>query len=207
MIMAMCLQLPKAQAQTAAFETSAHVQCWTAPGEVDKPALYRPRGSPWAVGVDVNHVQQREFAQDLRLRDYKANTGHLTTYWEMPWQGLVGTLSVGQYLAGDRGATLSVARTFNNGSSMGAFVTKTNVSAQQFGEGSFNKGVYWSIPFDAFMTTSSRLRANFAWIPLTRDGGAILARPYQIYNETGNLSPRASSFAPALPKERIPDAQ
>ncbi len=169
--------------------------------------LYRPRGSPWAVGVDVNRVQQREFAQDLRLRDYKANTGHLTTYWEMPWQGLVGTLSVGQYLAGDRGATLSVARTFNNGSSMGAFVTKTNVSAQQFGEGSFNKGVYWSIPFDAFMTSSSRLRANFAWIPLTRDGGAILARPYQLYNETGNLSPRASSFAPALPKERIPDAQ
>lgn len=169
--------------------------------------LYRPPGSPLAVGIDVNRVQQRDFAQDLRLRDYKANTGHITTYWETPWQGLVSTLSVGQYLAGDRGATLSVAKTFSNGSSMGAFVTKTNVSAQQFGEGSFNKGVYWSIPFDAFMTSSSRLRANFAWIPLTRDGGAMLARPYQLYGETGNLSPWVTSFSPAKPKQRIPDDQ
>jgi len=167
--------------------------------------LYRPRGSALAVGVDMNRVQQRDFAQDFRLRDYKANTGHLTTYWETPWHGLVGALSVGQYLAGDRGVTLSVARTFRNGSAMGVFATKTNVSAQQFGEGSFNKGVFWSIPFDAFMTSSSRLRANFSWIPLTRDGGAMLARPYVLHGETGQLSPNATFFEPAQPRRRIPD--
>lgn len=88
---------------------------------------------------------------------------------------------------------------------MGAFVTKTNVSAQQFGEGSFNKGVYWSIPFDAFMTSSSRLRANFSWIPLTRDGGAMLARPYVLHGETGQLSPNATFYAPAAARHRIPD--
>lgn len=167
--------------------------------------LYRPAGSSFALGVDVNRVQQRDFGQDFKMRDYKADTGHLTAYWETPWDGLVGALSVGQYLAGDRGVTLRATKTFNNGTSMGVFATKTNLSAQQFGEGSFNKGVFWSIPFDAFMTSSSRLRANFNWVPLTRDGGAMLNRPYRLHDETAPLSPRASVYAPAVPKQRIPD--
>lgn len=66
------------------------------------------------------------------------------------------TLQAGRYLAKDLGATLRVSRSFSNGSSMGAFATKTNVSAAQFGEGSFNKGMFWSVPFDAFMTRCSR---------------------------------------------------
>mgnify|MGYP000031099649 CR=1 FL=1 len=167
--------------------------------------LYRPRGSALAVGVDANRVQQRDFDQKFSMRDYKANTGHVTAYWETPWQGLVAALSVGQYLAGDRGATLKLTRTFSNGATMGVFATKTNVSAEQFGEGSFNKGVFWSIPFDAFMTSSSRLRANFSWVPLTRDGGAMLARPFVLYNETAQLSPSATAMQPAPPKQRIPD--
>lgn len=167
--------------------------------------LYRPRGSALAVGVDANRVQQRDFDQKFSMRDYKANTGHVTTYWETPWQGLVAALSVGQYLAGDRGATLRLTRTFSNGTTMGAFATKTNISAAQFGEGSFNKGVFWSIPFDAFMTSSSRLRATFNWVPLTRDGGAMLARPFVLHNETAQLSPSATAMQPAAPKQRIPD--
>lgn len=167
--------------------------------------LYRPAGSPWAVGMDVNRVQQRDFSQNFDMRAYKANTGHMTAYWETPWHGLVGALSLGQYLAGDRGVTLRVTKTFNNGTTMGAFATRTNLSAAQFGEGSFNKGVFWSIPFDAFMTSSSRLRANFNWVPLTRDGGAMLNRPHRLYEETAQRSPWATSYAPALPRQRIPD--
>ena len=167
--------------------------------------LYRPRGSALAVGVDANRVQQRDFGQNFSMRDYKANTGHVTAYWETPWQGMLAALSVGQYLAGDKGATLKLTRTFDNGAAMGVFATKTNISAAQFGEGSFNKGVFWSIPFDAFMTSSSRLRATFNWVPLTRDGGAMLLRPYLLHNETAQLSPNATHYEPALPQQRIPD--
>lgn len=167
--------------------------------------LYRPRGSSLALGVDVNRVRQRDFGQDFRLREYRADTGHLTAYWQTPWQGLVAALSVGQYLAGDRGATLQLARVFRNGVSMGAFATRTNVPAAQFGEGSFNKGVFWSIPFDAFMTSSSRMRASFNWVPLTRDAGAMLSRPYHLYAETEQLSPQATRYRPAPPRQRIPD--
>lgn len=169
--------------------------------------LYRQPGSRWAAGVDINQVKQRDFAQNFSLRDYKATTGHASLYWQTPWQNVNMALSMGQYLAQDRGATLSMSRTFDNGVTMGAFATKTNVSAAQFGEGSFNKGVFWSIPFDAFMTSSSRQVAYFNWVPLTRDGGAILNRPVQLMNETRLLDPRLLTQRPAQfpDDQRIPD--
>jgi hypothetical protein len=167
--------------------------------------LWRPSQSRLALGVDLNRVQQRDFRQNLNLRDYQVSTGHVSAYWETPWQDILATVKVGQYLAGDRGATVSITKRFSNGSTMGAFATKTNVSAAQFGEGSFNKGVFWSIPFDAFMPSSSNLRANFNWTPLTRDGGAMLSRPHSLYSETSQLSPSATLFAPAPAKDRLPD--
>jgi hypothetical protein len=169
--------------------------------------LYRQPGSRWAAGLDLNKVQQRNFAQDFALRDYKANTVNLTLYWQTPWQDINMAVSAGQYLAGDRGASMSLTKVFTNGITMGAFATKTNVSAAQFGEGSFNKGVYWTIPFDAFMTRSSRTTAVFNWIPLTRDGGAMLNRPVQLIGGTTLLDPRVQTQRPSSrPDEQlIPD--
>lgn len=63
-------------------------------------------------------------------------------------------------------------------------MTKTNVSSQQFGEGSFDKGVYVSIPFDALLTGWSPQQAVFAWQPLIRDGGAKLARMHDLWTLT-----------------------
>jgi hypothetical protein len=104
---------------------------------------------------------------------------------------------VGQYLAGDKGATLDLKRTFANGVSMGVWATKTNVSAAQFGEGSFDKGVYVSIPFDVFSPRSSSGVAYIAWQPLTRDGGARLQRSTQLFELTQARSPGALSRQPA----------
>lgn len=169
--------------------------------------LYRQPGSKWAAGLDLNKVQQRDFEQKFALRDYKIKTGHVSLYWQTPWQDINMSLNVGQYLAGDKGATLSLVKVFQNGVTMGAFATKTNVSAAQFGEGSFNKGISWSIPFDALMTRSSRTTAVFNWTPLTRDGGAMLYRPLQLIGGTNLLDPRTLTQRPAnRPAEQlIPD--
>ena len=43
-------------------------------------------------------------------------------------------------LAGDKGVTLDLSRRFKSGFTMGVFATKTNLSAEEFGEGSFDKG-------------------------------------------------------------------
>lgn len=175
-------------------------------GGVGSELLYRQPGSRWALGLDLNRVRQRDFRQDLRFRDYQVNTGHLTAYWNTPWQDIEASLAAGRYLAGDRGVTLTLAKTFANGARMGAFATKTNVPAAIFGEGSFDKGIFWSIPLDAILTRSSRHIGHFAWKPLTRDGGAKVIRPVNLYQDTQWLSPEAYRYRSAPPpNDRVED--
>jgi membrane-associated phospholipid phosphatase len=157
--------------------------------------LYRPWRSPIAVGVDVNRVYQRDFAQNWQLRDYQATTGHVTAYWETGISGLMLKVQAGQYLAGDRGVTFDVSRRFNNGVTLGAYATKTNVSAQQFGEGSFDKGIYLALPFDVMLPKYSDTTARILWQPLTRDGGARLDRKNPLYDITSGRDQRAFEFA------------
>jgi membrane-associated phospholipid phosphatase len=166
-------------------------------GGVGGEWLYRPFGSRFAVGVDINAVRQREFAQRFGFRDYQVATGHASLYWDTGWHDVLATLHVGRYLARDVGATLNLSRVFRNGVAVGAFATRTNVSAEQFGEGSFDKGVYLSIPFDAFFGRTSSSFANFLWRPLTRDGGAMLWRRNTLYAMTSARSPRTLQWQPA----------
>ena len=58
---------------------------------------------------------------------------------------------------------------------MGAFFTKTDVTAEQFGEGSFDKGIYFKIPISGDWF-------NFKWRPLTKDPGAKLIRKDNLYH-------------------------
>jgi hypothetical protein len=71
-------------------------------------------------------VQQRDFAQGFLLRDYRAQTGHATAYWETSVQGVQAVLSAGQYLAGDKGMTLMVTKVFDNASAMSFYATWTS---------------------------------------------------------------------------------
>ena len=167
--------------------------------------LYRPALSRVALGIDANVVQQRGFKQDFALRDYKTLTGHASLYWDTGWNGIQVNLSAGRYLAKDLGATFDFSRTFQNGTRVGAFFTKTNVTPQQFGEGSYDKGVYISIPFDTFMPKTSSAVANVLWRPLTRDGGAKLDRPVRLYDETSLIDARTLRREAAPPiNESLP---
>jgi hypothetical protein len=168
-------------------------------GGVGTEVLYRQPASRWAVGVDYNKVRMRDFHQNFQFQELKADTGHITGYWETPIEGISTSLSYGQYLAGDRGMTLTLSKVFNNGTTISAYITKTNVPAEVFGEGSFDKGIAWVIPFDAFLTSHSRYSAGWSWKPLVRDGGARLIRPVNLFAETSWLSPNVKSRKAAPP--------
>ncbi|MDH4568449.1 YjbH domain-containing protein [Pseudomonas sp. BN414] len=146
--------------------------------------LYRPMGERWAIGGNWNWVQQRDFEQDFGLRDYNVMTGHVTGYYRLPFEDILAAVSVGRYLARDYGVTFDLSREFRNGVRFGAWATFTNVTKEEYGEGSFGKGIYFSIPFDELMTSSTMRRANLVWSPLTRDGGASLGRSYSLYTLT-----------------------
>ncbi|WP_111411781.1 YjbH domain-containing protein [Billgrantia lactosivorans] len=149
--------------------------------------LYRPFNSDVALGLDVNWVKQRDFDQRFAMRDYSTWTGHLTGYWQTDYEDVLAKISVGRYLAGDLGATFDVSREFDSGVRLGGWATFTDAGSD-FGEGSFDKGIYLSLPLDAFFVHSTRQRAQLSWSPLTRDGGARLARRESLYDLTEERS-------------------
>ncbi|MDD2341534.1 MAG: YjbH domain-containing protein [Tolumonas sp.] len=149
--------------------------------------LYRPYGRSWAVGVDGNYVRQRDWNDIMQLADYDVFTGHVTTYWDLPYiKGGLARISAGQYLAGDKGITVDLSRKFDSGIVAGAFMTITNVSAAQYGEGSFTKGFYISIPFDIMSIRRTNNYTTLSWVPLTRDGGQMLGKRYGLYDLTNS---------------------
>ncbi|SDH67495.1 YjbH domain-containing protein [Propionivibrio dicarboxylicus] len=158
-------------------------------GGVGGEVLYRPFDKPWAIGADINRVKQRGYDQRFDFRDYQVDTGHVDLYYRLPFYNMTAQLSVGKYLAGDRGATFALARQFDSGVVIGAFVTKTNVPAEQFGEGSFDKGIFISIPMDLISLYSSRNRMTMGWRPLTRDGGQRLAVAKRLYPIVADSNP------------------
>ena len=127
-----------------------------------------------SVGGTINKVIKRDFSRNLRLLDYKTTTGFLSLYYASPLYNYDFALHIGKYLAKDKGATFEIRRTFDNGFSVGAFATFTNVSASDFGEGSFDKGLYFKIPFNTFTQYDNKGSYSTIIRSLQRDGGQKL---------------------------------
>jgi hypothetical protein len=166
-------------------------------GGVAGELLYRPFQSPWAIGARAAHLWQRDYDQRFDFLDYNVTTGYLTGYYEYRPEHLSFVLSYGRYLAKDWGATLNVGKVFANGVTVGAFATKTNVSSEDFGEGSFDKGVYIVIPLDFFFAKSTRRVFPLVFRPLTRDGGQMARDGVLLYGATTTL-PEFSAGDPYL---------
>jgi hypothetical protein len=147
--------------------------------------LYRPFDKRWALGADINWVQQRDYNQRFSFRDYQTVTGHVNAYYQMPYHNILLKLSAGRYLAKDYGLTFDISREFDNGMRVGGFATFTDVSAEEFGEGSFDKGIYISMPLDMLSTRSKRGSLGLGWRPLTRDGGQKLKINKRLYDIFG----------------------
>jgi hypothetical protein len=167
-------------------------------GGVGAEYLWRPWHKPLALGLDWNMVRQRSYTETLGLLDYSAQTGHASVYWDTGWNGVRAVLKAGQYLAGDRGASVYLTREFASGAKMGVYATKTNVSAAEFGEGSFDKGIFLSIPFDLMLPMRSTFNSSFMWQPIVRDGGAMLSRRFPLYDLT------SKSDSSSMGRGRIP---
>lgn len=153
--------------------------------------LYRPLNSTWGVGVDVNVVRQRDPASELGLLDYQVETGHVTLYKDLPnFYNFRVKLSAGRYLAGDVGGTVDISREFASGVVVGGYFAKTNVSAEEFGEGSFNKGFYLQVPLDLLTIGHTKSKASLGFNPIQRDGGQKLSRRNNLWSISELRGPR-----------------
>ncbi len=146
--------------------------------------LYRRQNARWALGMEIGHVWQRAFEQGFGFQDYNVTTGHASAYFQLPWHGLNAAVHAGRYLAGDWGGTLMLTRRFESGVEIGGFFSMTNVSAEDFGEGGFDKGLIFRFPLNAMLPYSTRRSTNIVFRPLTSDGGQMLDVGPKLYGLT-----------------------
>ena len=138
--------------------------------------LYFPDKRNFAIGLEVFDIYKRDYKLQFGTLDYNNITGHVNFYHRnykfIPFDTKI---SYGEYLAGDVGSTIELSRSFRNGVKFGVFASFTDVTSKQFGEGSFDKGIYFNIPiFGNFI--------NYSWRPLTKDPGAKLTRKNNLYD-------------------------
>ena len=82
--------------------------------------IWKDSVNPFGVGIDVNRVHKRATRGDFKLKPDIFSSYLATFYYDMPNRWNI-KIDAGKYLAGDYGATLSVARDFNNGWEYGAW--------------------------------------------------------------------------------------
>ena len=127
-------------------------------------------------GAEASIVRQRDYDKGIfSFQDYSTSTYHINFGYFYPKFSLDNRLSIGKYLAKDVGFTFESSRVFTNGARIGAFFSKTNISAEQFGEGSFDKGIFFSYPLNLFSNQKVKGSRGFTYRPITRDGAAKLS--------------------------------
>ena len=145
--------------------------------------LYFKPNTNYSFGIDVFKVRKRDYSWRFGHLDYENTVAtanfYYRNYGSIPFDMRV---SAGEYLAGDVGYTLELSRSFYNGVQFGVFATFTDVTAEQFGEGSFDKGIFFNIPIYGNLI-------SYTWRPLTKDPGAKLNRRHTLYSLLVRLKP------------------
>lgn len=167
-------------------------------GGLSTELLWKPINGPLALGAEVNYAKKRDYDQLFGFQDYDIVTGHASAYYDFG-EGYLGQVDVGRYLAGDYGATFSLDREFDNGFRVGAFFTLTDVSFDDFGEGSFDKGIRFTFPIDWLTGTPVQGGYGTTIRPVQRDGGARLDVRNRLYevvrgSQTNELEDRWGRF-------------
>lgn len=146
--------------------------------------IYRPFFSNYAIGAELWDVRQRDYKMLFSHLDYQIVTGHLNYYYTFPNSQVTFALKGGRFLAGDSGFNFDFSRRFKTGLRIGIFFSRTDISKEEFGEGSFDKGFYFQIPLDVFFQNYTKGLSGFGLRPLTRDGAQYLNHALSLYGVT-----------------------
>ena len=148
--------------------------------------LFKPAQWPIGIGLDLHRVRKRDYDMRFDLIDYETTVGHLSLYYDAGGMFDV-EVNAGRYLAGDWGATTTISRKFGSGWEVGGYATLTDVPFKTFGEGSFDKAIYVSVPIDWIISSPNITKRRLTLRPITRDGGAQLSSARQLYREIENF--------------------
>lgn len=162
-------------------------------GGVGGELLWRPFNQSFGIGYSYYELKQRDYAGGLNFFDgksfggrksYSVDSGHTTLYHYFTPLRMTSKISYGKYLARDEGFTFDFSRSTQSGTTFGVYWTLTNIDADLFGEGSFDKGFYFQVPLHLLSSKQDTNIFNFGLSPLTRDGGARLVDEFDLWGLT-----------------------
>ncbi len=137
--------------------------------------LYSKKDSMFMYGFELYNVHKRDYDMRFSLQNYSNTMPRAKIIFDENTFKTRTTLSYGEYLAGDIGYTFEIERLFKNGVKMGIFFSQTDVPISLYGEGSYDKGVKFTIPIKSFFSSDKTLQ-NYVWRPLTKDPASLLVK-------------------------------
>jgi hypothetical protein len=158
-------------------------------GEVAKPFL----NGRLFVGLSGSIVRKRAVDEPFQLKsdDWKEyyNTCFLNTRLNIPELETSIEVNTGQFLAGDKGARLTVSK-FIKGVTIFAWYSFTNTSifSDSSNRGYSDKGIGVKIPMRLFEGTDTRTTYNYAVSPWTRDVAQDIDHSTRLFDFFGRNS-------------------
>jgi hypothetical protein len=157
--------------------------------------LYYPVHSHWAVGVEAATVLKRRykgiaFTHKIRQMDgrklkhvrFLGVQYFLDLYYDFKPLDLDFKITIGQFLAKDKGIRTEIGRYFPSGLRFSLWTTITNGHDKVNGKTYFDKGFSFLIPLDMFLKQSSRNYVAYAMSAWLRDVGASAETGKKLYN-------------------------
>lgn len=150
-------------------------------------ALWVAPGARWAIDGSFDMLRQRDY-KGTGFLNYNTATFLASVHHKVPWlDGVTVTARMGRFLAGDEGVRGEIKRTFKSGMEVGIWYTVTNghdITSPGTPESPYrDKGVFMRIPLANMLATDTGATANFSLQPWTRDVGAMVRSPADLYDQ------------------------
>ena len=139
----------------------------------------------FGVGLQYQDVYKRPVDDMLKIYDdlnYQAKFLNIYTLLSQRYDLHLG-LKIGQFLAGDKGVKIEIAR-HHKEFSVGAFATFTNseeVFSSSQNKGYIDKGVYLRVPLEVFTFKNIKTILNYGLSPWTRDVGTYATGSHSLH--------------------------
>lgn len=157
-------------------------------------ALFYPVYANWAIGFEAATLLKRKYSglglttKIRRFKGFCPSYVHyvgvqyfVDFYYQYKPLSLDFTVSIGQFLAKDKGIRLEMGRTFESGLRVGFWYTFTNGNDVVNHDRYFDKGFSITMPLDFFLQKSSRTRVGYAMAAWLRDVGGIAKTGKDLY--------------------------
>lgn len=157
----------------------------TAYAGVGIEGLYYPVQTHWAIGVEGAYLYKRKysglgFQNKVRTLQgfipkkvhYRGIQYFFDFYYRYAPLSIETKISLGQFLAKDRGAKIELSRCFPSGMKISSWCTFTTAVDKINQKRYFDKGICLSFPLDMFMNRSSKSYIHYAMSAWLRDIGA-----------------------------------